>query len=56
MVYTLFCTMKFGWGFDKYIAEVNAGEGLKVPKGLRWYFTFGLPILIIVILVQGLIG
>ena len=56
MVYTLFCTMKFGWGFDKYIAEVNAGEGLKVPKGLRWYFTFGLPVLIIVILVQGLIG
>ena len=56
MVYTLFCTMKFGWGFDKYIEEVNAGEGLKVPKGLRWYFTFGLPILIIVILVQGLIG
>jgi NSS family neurotransmitter:Na+ symporter len=56
MVYTLFCTMKFGWGFDKYIEEVNVGEGLKVPKGLRWYFTFGLPILIIVILVQGLIG
>ena len=56
MVYTLFCTMKFGWGFDKYIEEVNAGEGLKVPKGLRWYFTFGLPVLIIVILVQGLIG
>ena len=56
MIYTLFCTMKYGWGFDKYIEEVNAGEGLKVPKGLRLYFTFGLPVLIIVILVQGLIG
>lgn len=56
MIYTLFCTTKIGWGFNKYIEEVNTGEGLKVPKGLRWYFTFGLPILIIVILVQGLIG
>lgn len=56
MIYTLFCTMKYGWGFDRYIEEVNAGSGLKVPRGLRWYFSFVLPLLILVILVQGLIS
>ncbi len=27
LVYVLFCTWRFGWGWDKYILEVNAGEG-----------------------------
>lgn len=29
LVYLLFCVSKWGWGFDRYIAEVNKGEGLK---------------------------
>lgn len=33
LVYLLFCVSKWGWGFDRYIAEVNKGEGLKLsPK------------------------
>lgn len=26
LIYTLFCTSKYGWGWDNYIAEVNLGS------------------------------
>ena len=55
LVYLLFCVSK--WGYDKYLEEVNTGKGLKLPKGkgIKYYFQFILPILIIFVLVQGLI-
>ena len=55
LVYLLFCTTRWGWGFDKYLAEVNAGQGPKMPAWLKPYFQFVLPLLILVILVSGLI-
>lgn len=55
LVYLLFCVTKWGWGFDKYIEEVNTGKGLKMSRALKPYFQFVLPILILVILIQGLI-
>ena len=58
LVYLLFCVSKWGWGYDKYLAEANKGTGLKMP-GANWakiYFRYVLPALILVILVQGLIG
>ena len=55
LVYLLFCTTKWGWGFDKYLAEANAGKGLKLSPKLKPYFQFVLPILILVILINGLI-
>ena len=55
LVYLLFCVSKWGWGFDKYIAEVNKGEGLKLSPKLRPYFRYVLPVLILIILIQGLI-
>lgn len=39
LVYVLFCVTRYGWGFDKYMEEINTGEGLKMPRGLRWYLT-----------------
>ena len=52
----LFCVSKWGWGFDKYLAEVNKGErGPKLPRWLKPYFQWVLPILILVILIQGLL-
>lgn len=56
LVYLLFCVARFGWGFDRYLEECNQGEGLKFSKKLKPYFQYVLPILIIVIIVQGLIG
>lgn len=58
LVYLLFCVSKWGWGYDKYLAEANKGAGLKMPRA-NWakiYFRYVLPVLILVILVQGLIG
>lgn len=55
LVYLLFCVSRWGWGYDKYMAECNTGKGLKMSRIFKPYFQFVLPILIVVILVQGLI-
>ena len=56
LVFLLFCVSKWGWGFDKYLAEANKGEnGPKLPRWLKPYFQWILPILILVILIQGLL-
>jgi NSS family neurotransmitter:Na+ symporter len=55
IVYLMFCVSKWGWGFDKYIAEVNKGEGIKMPRVLKPYLQFVLPVLILIILTSGLI-
>lgn len=55
LIFLLFCVSKWGWGFDKYLAEANKGEnGPKLPRWLKPYFQWILPILILVILIQGL--
>lgn len=46
---------KWGWGFENYLEEANTGKGLKIAKGLKPYFQFVLPVLILFILIQGLI-
>ncbi len=55
LVYLLFCVSRWGWGFDNYLAEANEGKGLKMSRRLKVYLQFILPVLILVILVQGLI-
>ena len=54
LVYLLFCVTRWGWNFDNYLAEGNTGSGFKMPCWLKNYFRFALPVLILVILVQGL--
>ena len=54
LVYLLFCVTKWGWGFDKYLEEANTGTGLRMSRAFKPYFQFVLPILILVILLQGL--
>lgn len=55
LVYLLFCVCKFGWGFDRYSQEANTGKGLKIAPWMKPYFQFILPLLILVILLQGLL-
>jgi len=55
LIYTLFCVTKYGWGFDKYLAEVNEGEGAKMSAKVKPYLVYVLPVLILVIIVMGLI-
>lgn len=54
LIFLLFCTWKWGWGFDNYLEECNKGMGPKMSKVFKNYFKFVLPLLILFILIQGL--
>ena len=54
LIYALFCVQKYGWGFDNYLEEANTGQGMKMPRWTKNYFKFVLPVLILIILIQGL--
>ena len=55
LVYLLFCVTKFGWGFDNYLDECNTGKGIKFSKALKPYFKYVLPVLVLILIVQGFI-
>ena len=50
LFYTLFCTTRYGWGWNNYFAEINEGKGLKLPKWVKPYFLYVLPVVIITVL------
>ena len=54
LIYLLFCVSKLGFGFDRYIEECNKGEGIKMSKAFKPFFVVVLPILILILLLQGL--
>lgn len=56
LVYLLFCVSRYGWGFDNYLKEMNTGEGMKMPRWLKGYLTWILPLIIVVVLIQGYIN
>ncbi len=56
LCYLLFCVSRMGWGFDKYREEANIGEGLKIPKWIRIYATYILPVLLLLLIILGWIG
>jgi NSS family neurotransmitter:Na+ symporter len=55
LIYCLFCCSRYGWGWDKFVAEADEGAGLKFPQALRFYLTKILPVVMILILAQGYI-
>ncbi len=54
LIFVLFCTIRYGWGWNKFMEEANEGRGLKVTKWMRPYMTFVLPVIIIIIFLIGL--
>lgn len=57
LVYVLFCSRKYGWGWKNYIGEVNCGEkGAKMPGWIRPYFTYVLPIIVIIVFIMSVVG
>lgn len=56
LVYLLFCTTKYGWGFEKFSEEANTGEGIRLPKAVRGYMTWILPLIVLLIFVQGYVS
>ncbi len=53
LIYVLFCTTRYGWGWKNFIDEANSGEGLKMPKWLRTYAMVIIPLIVLFIFVQG---
>ena len=56
LLYVLFCVSKKGWGFDNFLEEANAGKGLKMPRWLKPYVTYVLPVIIIAIFLIGIVN
>ena len=56
LIFVLFCTTRYGWGWEKFLKEANEGTGLKVAKWVRPYMSYILPVIVLVIFVVGLVG
>lgn len=55
LVFLLFCISRQGWGFYNYLEETNTGSGIKMPGSFEFYLKYILPVLIIIIFIEGLI-
>ena len=53
LIYLAFCTRRYGWGFENFLKEANAGEGIRFPKWARFYVTWILPLIVLVVFIQG---
>ncbi len=53
LVFVIFCTRKFGWGWKNFKKEADAGQGIKFPAWSRVWVTYCIPVLIIIIFVMG---
>ncbi len=56
LVFVLFCTSKKGWTWEKFLAEVNTGKGVKVQNWMRPYMTYILPLIVGALFVVGIIN
>ena len=57
LFYVLFCTTRYGWGWDRYFAEVNLGDrGARLPRWIRPYMTYVLPLIILAVLAMSVFG
>ena len=50
-----FCTFKFGWGWDNFAAEANAGKGMKVKGWMRPIFQYVVPVIVLVVYIYGMV-
>ena len=55
LIYIIFCTQRFGWGWDAFVTEANSGRGMKIPAWFKPICTWILPVLVAVIIVMGLV-
>lgn len=54
LVYLLFCTTRYGWGWKNFKEEANEGGGLKVRDWMRIYVSYILPLIVIALFVLGI--
>ena len=55
LAFAVFCTRRYGWGWDRFLEEANAGEGPRFPASLRIYCAYALPLVIGAIFVLGVL-
>ena len=53
MVYLLFCTSRYGWGWKNFLAEADTGKGVKFPAWARVYVSYILPLIVLFIFIMG---
>ena len=56
LVYLFFCISKRGWGFDNYLKEANTGVGPKIPRWIKPYYKYVMPIIMLILLIQGIVN
>ena len=57
LIMTLFCTSdRFGWGWENFKAEANAGDGMKVQDWMKPIFKYFVPIVVIALYIIGLVN
>lgn len=56
LIYLFFCTWKNGWGWENFLAEANAGNGLKFPRAIHFYVKFILPLIVLFVFVMGYVS
>ena len=54
LIYLIFCTSKFGWGWKNYKEEANTGKGIKIHNWMRVYLTYILPLIVLFIFAFGI--
>ncbi len=54
--YIIFCVSKHGFGWERFVNEANQGKGLKIAKWMKWYYTYVLPCVVLLIFVVGLVN
>ena len=54
LIYVIYCTNKFGWGWDNFIKEANEGKGIKMSNAFYLYCKFVLPVIILIIFGLGI--
>ena len=53
MVYLLFCTSRYGWGWKNFLAEADTGKGVKFPAWARVDVSYILPLIVLFIFIMG---
>lgn len=54
LIYLLFCVTRYGWGWENFTKEANTGKGLKIVSWMRFYLTYILPFIVIIIFALGI--
>ncbi len=55
LIFSLFCCNKSGWGWENFLAEANAGAGMKVRNWMKPVFRFVVPAVVAFLYIYGLV-